>query len=220
MKEIGLPPSTAGGGACGLGGRFWTSVSADFSKTMASRSVTHARVSPPDVTAACSPWLTDLACVGGHVSSCAGQAQRANAISSGGSPGGRGRRLPASRGGGLEGCDALALRRHGVDRPPRSAQSACAGPRGEARRPRSASGLGHSCRASPRRLRHILRSKATHVNAWLVVAVVTLSRPHAKYPFLAAQGWRPTFAAPAARAGAACVRGWSWARGKAGVGAP
>ena len=60
-----------------LGGRLWTwaSVSADC-KTMASRSVVHARVSPP-VTAACSPWHI----LGVRWRAC--PAQRANSISSG-----------------------------------------------------------------------------------------------------------------------------------------
>ena len=127
-----------------MGGRrqrspFWSrvSVSSDFSKTMASRSVLYARVSPPAVTAAL--WRTlimayDLACVGGRVASCAVQTQRANTVSSteglgagaagaAGSPGGKGRRLPASqgvkkRGGGLESCYALDLHRNEGGHPP------------------------------------------------------------------------------------------------------
>ena len=92
---LGLPahahPLQYGGGARGLGGRrqrspFWSrvSVSSDFSKTMASRSVLHARVSPPAVTEAM--WRTlimayDVACVGGHVALYTAQTQRTDAIS-------------------------------------------------------------------------------------------------------------------------------------------
>ena len=96
------------------------------------------------------------------------------------SPGGGARRVEARQGvkkrdGNLESCVALDLHGHEVDHPPpqlypQSAQGgrrgevsrhACPGSRGQARRPRSDSGTGHSFRASPVRLASWLLS-VTH----------------------------------------------------------